>query len=220
LRRVPIILITALVLAVASSCGIDDMGYVEVPHVMTPSVNQFVFQLQPNVYDSMFYGYEVFYRIYSRAEDAAVDAATISNWNTTSQGMVHANIMNLGYKMMKRADDLNGFTIRVPAGDLNQLVDINIDFSTIDPYALTGEVLLRYGTAPEVPLYRGMSTDIELTSFNDVYSSDADVKYDGSGTDFIIQAYVFAARLNETSLIIEYSTAGVLGTITGYVVIK
>jgi hypothetical protein len=220
LRRVLSVLIPAIIVVAAFSCGIDDMGYVETPYVMTPSVNQFVFQLQPNVYDSMFYGYEVYYRIYSKAEDAAVDAATISNWNSTSQGMVHSNIINLGYKMMKRADDLNGFTIRVPAADLDQLIGISLDFSTVNPDTLTGEVLLRYGTSPDEPMYRGMSTDIDLYSFNDVYASEADVKSDPLGTDYVVQAYVFAARLNETSLIIEYSTAGVLGTITGYVVIK
>jgi hypothetical protein len=219
MNRVLTVLISIVIIAVVASCGIDDMGYVESPYVKTPSVNQFVFQLQPNVYDTMFYGYEVFYRIYSKAEDAAVDAATISNWNSTSQGMVHANIINLGYKMMKRAGDLNGFTVPVPAADLNQLIEISLDFFAVDPDAQTGEVLLRYGTSPEVPLYRGMSTDIDLVSFNDVQASDQDVKYDALGTDYVVQAYVFAARLNQTSLIIEYSTAGFLGTITGSVII-
>ncbi len=220
--------VTAVSIA-AASCGIDDMVYIEPPLAISASANAFEFTHQANVYDNLFYGYEVFYRIYTSAADASADAATIANWNTNSPGTVHANIVSLGYKMMKRGNDFGGITLPIPDADLDETIPVSLDFSAVNPSANEGQIKLRYGSSPEVDLYRGMSTGLDepnLYEFNYIIASGEiqkqDVKYNEASTDpHLVQAYVFASRLNEVTFNVDYSTASFLGTVAnGYIIVN
>lgn len=185
--------------ALAGGCGIDDYPYLYPASGVSGTDSMPAYFSHNTGNDSAsFLGYEIYYRIYESAADAASDGATIqANWDTVSPDTVVQRMKSLKY--VRVIDEYAGQMplVSVDPADTANDIFVSLTFDLVGAGSIKNELV----ETPLIIRRNAKDASNAYRTFGDLEkdSDDPDCKYADSTTEpdkAYLRSYVFAYGLS------------------------
>lgn len=197
-----------IIIALLTACGLEDFRYLGPPISPYKSATLKSIEFHHNTDNDdpdFFKGFEIYYRIYDKEENAKADIFKI-NQNAEAQPVSsYSYVLSLAYKKLQnKSNSIDIPLVSIPALELNKDHTITVDITVPSQE----QILLDNVKILDVVRYSTSGANTETFEFDSINSGDSDFSYTGVTTStYYIVFVAFSYGFNFDQLVTVYSQA-------------
>lgn len=207
-------LVLFIIIVLLTACGLEDFRYLGPPISPYKSATMKSIEFHHNIDNDdpdFFKGYELYYRIYDKEDNAKADVFKIQQYALAQPVSSYPQVLSLAYKKLQNKNNfLEVPLVSIPAVELNIDHTITLDITNLNQE----QILLDKIKILDIVRYSTSGTNTETFEFSSINSGDSDFSYTGATTStYYIVFVAFSYGFNVEQLVTVYSQALVFDAI-------